>query len=445
LRAWFALPQTVAARRPGLAWQALAVALLLTGTFSYGMWRLHGEPFRRGPRVALLQGNEPQAVRNAKYNDVDEAKIKADAETHVDYLALHDIAERAKPDLIIWPETSYHRDGVDYSLEFLTVALETARKHYQAEAKGVQPPTLAQWRQMWIEHSNPAILSEAKTWRSAELLGLNCDELQVHGSRKFRNSALLVLPGGKYAGRYDKVHRVPWGEYVPLKDWIPAMNAFAPYDHEYSIAPGDEMTRFPLGEYSFGAVICYEDSDPYLARQLVKGPEDNAWLDYLTRLVAGGMYDHLPRTSPNAKPVDFLINTSNDGWFDGTSEHEEHLAICRFRAVECRRSVVRAVNMGISALIDGNGRVLAPIGTQEVADRVPVWEINGETNDLPVSRWSNYKKVAGVRIAQVPIDGRGSLYVRWGDWLPAACWVVVLLALLWPASVARGKPQPASK
>src|SRR5262249_38622392 len=218
-------------------------------------------------------------VRNAKYNDVDEAKVKADAETHVDYLALHDIAERAKPDLIVWPETSYHRDGVDYSNDFLNASLEIARNHYNAGGKGVEPPTLARWRQVWIEHYNSAIMSEAKTWQSAELLGLNMDEIQVSGSRKFRNSALLLLPGGNYGGRYDKVHRVPWGEYVPLKDWIPAMNAFAPYDHDYSIAPGDEMTRFPLGANRFGTVICYEDSDPYLARQLVKRPDDPAPLD----------------------------------------------------------------------------------------------------------------------------------------------------------------------
>jgi apolipoprotein N-acyltransferase len=144
------------------------------------------------------------------------------------------------------------------------------------------------------------------------------------------------------------------------------------------------------------------------------------------------MYNHLPRPSSNAKPVDFLINTSNDGWFDGTSEHEEHLAICRFRAVECRRSVVRAVNMGISAVIDSNGRVLALNKASLADDRVSVWEINGQSNDLPVSEWKNYKKVAGVLIASVPIDSRDSHYVRWGDWLPTLCWLVVAAGMLWP-------------
>src|SRR6185369_15796924 len=60
------------------------------------------------------------------------------------------------------------------------------------------------------------------------------------------------------------------------------------------------------------------------------------------------------------KPVDFLVNRANDGWFHGTSEHEEHLVVSLFRAIENRRALVRSVNMGISAVIDPNGRVLKP-------------------------------------------------------------------------------------
>ena len=100
------------------------------------------------------------------------------------------------------------------------------------------------------------------------------------------------------------------------------------------------------------------------------------------------------------RPVDFLVNISNDGWFDGTEEHEQHLAICRFRAVEARRSVVRAVNMGISAVIDPDGRVIA----------------------LPGETWSTSKKMDGIVTATVPLDTRDSLYARLGDWVPATCW-----------------------
>jgi apolipoprotein N-acyltransferase len=162
------------------------------------------------------------------------------------------------------------------------------------------------------------------------------------------------------------------------------MNRFAPYDGPYSVRPGESFTRFPLGPFRFGVIICYEDTDPLLARQYV-------------------------RFSGDDPPVDFLINVSNDGWFDGSSEHEEHLAICRFRAIECRRSIARAVNMGISAVIDGNGRVIA----------------------LPEPTLAESKKVAAVLTAVIPIDRRFSLYAAWGDWLPWGCWGLLALALAW--------------
>src|SRR4051812_17084934 len=62
-----------------------------------------------------------------------------------------------------------------------------------------------------------------------------------------------------------KVHYVPFGEYVPLRDVLPWLKWFAPYDYDYSIRPGDRFTRFALGGYRFGVLICYEDTDPDLA------------------------------------------------------------------------------------------------------------------------------------------------------------------------------------
>jgi apolipoprotein N-acyltransferase len=155
----------------------------------------------------------------------------------------------------------------------------------------------------------------------------------------------------------------------------------------------------------------------------------------LPQIITGGMYSHLPADPPNKPPVDFLVNISNDGWFDGTEEHEQHLAVGRFRAVECRRSMVRAVNMGISAVIDSNGRVLAPTKERTIGGMISVWEINSADNpeDLPPDRWHEFKKTAGVIIADVPLDTRSTLYARWGDWLPASCWLIVCIGLLWPA------------
>src|SRR5262249_19103627 len=148
------------------------------------------------------------------------------------------------------------------------------------------------------------------------------------------NSALYITSDGVVAGRYDKIHCVPFGEYVPFRKALPWMKKFSPYDFDYSIWPGESQQRFALDAYRYGVLICYEDTDAELTKNYATPPGDGP-------------------------PADFLINISNDGGFDGTSEHEEHLAICRFRAIECRRAIGRAVNMGISAVIDGNGRVVA--------------------------------------------------------------------------------------
>jgi apolipoprotein N-acyltransferase len=222
---------------------------------------------------------------------------------------------------------------------------------------------------------------------------------------------LIQAPAGGSGGRYDKIHRVLFGEYVPLRDWLPWMDWFAPYDYDYSVSPGEHLTRFPVSAaaaarpYRFGVIICFEDTDPYLARQYV-------------------------RSKGGEPAVDFLLNISNDGWFDGTSEHEEHLAICRFRAVECRRAVARAVNMGVSAVIDGSGRVLEPASVQHLGG-VQLWEAGGgRLVAFPGPRWARYKKVSALLTAVIPIDRRTSLYAAWGDWLPWGCWLVLGLGLL---------------
>lgn len=348
-RRLLALPETPDPAVP--RWHAGAVALLLAGVLGYGAVRLGQEEFTPGPRVALVQGNLDQRLKNAAAAAADPEDLVGRIVRH--YAELTDQAVMQRPDLIVWPETSYPEDWIE-------------------SPAGRPDPYSAKLAQ-----------TVAQRWQTPVLLGLNVQERDPGDALRRYNSALLIRPDAQVAGRYDKIHRVPFGEYVPLREELPWMNAFAPYDFEYSIRAGTDTTRFPLGPLHFGVVICYEDTDPLLARQYVRA--------------TGG------------RPLaDFLVNISNDGWFDGTSEHEEHLAICRFRAVECRRAVARSVNMGVSAVIDGSGRVIA----------------------LPGPSWEASKKVAGVVTAVVPLDRRGSFYAAWGDWLPWGCWVVVGVGLV---------------
>jgi apolipoprotein N-acyltransferase len=433
-------------RRPvsatSLGVQAACVVVLVGVVVGYGLWQLGRGGFEPGPRVALVQGNIPQSVRNdSSGGDGVSGDMMLD---HYDLITFVAARQQNKPDLVVWPETCYPEEWKDL-------------------AEGVSLEETPEWWRAWNTGWKQTVAESPRYWPTNVLLGVNFSLLGPDGKERRRNSVLLIrdltvpakasyllgqhataqttlsgVPIGPLAqvvsaeamarwwefakgqpdGRYDKMHLVPFGEYVPLREWLPFMDRFAPYDFDYSVQPGERQTRFRLGKYSFGAVICYEDTDPFLARQLA--------------LPDGDM-----------PPVDFIVNATNDGWFDGLAEHEEHLALARFRAVESRRPLVRAVNMGISAVIDGNGSVLIPEPRGEypfdarhhhVLKSVPLWEADFSTSSppsLPTWRWSEFKKTHGVLTAVLPLDGRPSLYAAWGDWLPQACWVVVGLAVTW--------------
>lgn len=339
------------ARRPIVS--TVVTVLLCLGSIVYGTSRLDHAPFLEGPRVAAIQGSVPQMKKMERGQDL---------VTTYKNLYLAALAQSPRPDLVLWPETCCAVDWFE--------PLSPSQEWEVPEA----------YREGLAEAQRQLLASQPHT---NVLLGLNGYNWQ--NGRQFKsNSAVLIGRGGHYQGRYDKMHLVPFGEYVPFKETLPWMSLFTPYKHDYSCRPGERWTRFPLKvgnrDYRFGCLICYEDSDPYLARQYVR-----------------------------SEPVNFIVNISNDGWFDGTEEHEQHLAICRFRAIEARRAIVRSVNMGVSCAIDSDGRVIA----------LP----------RPGEPWSASKKMEDVMTVVVPIDDRESWYARVGDWLPAACWFAIAVSL----------------
>jgi apolipoprotein N-acyltransferase len=385
-RALFGLREPVSAStRLGLITQTAIVGLLVAGALIYGQFRLGQDSFDPGPRLALLQGNLDQDVRN----DASESEqVAQQAFDHVRRLCDLAALERPQPQLLVWPENSCPQEWTE---------------------KPTGRPT---------PRSSDFAHRAADRWHTNVLFGLE-GYSQDPGEKELRyNSAVLVTAheeSGNYrgqpSGRYDKIHRVPFGEYVPFQEAFPWMKTFAPYDFEYSIRSGKEFTRFDLASYRFGVLICFEDTDPYLARQYVGNHDSNS-------------------------KIDFFVNISNDGWWRGTSGHDQHLAISRFRAIENRRAVCRSVNMGISTVIDGNGRVLEP-RTVKAVDNIKIWEIPTDQEiptELPVSRWSEFKQVQGVLSASVPIDHRTSLYAQWGDWFAWGCWIVVGVGLAWSLS-----------
>jgi apolipoprotein N-acyltransferase len=332
---------------------------LLLATILYGIVRLQHADFEPGPNVALIQGNLGQEFREARGETMAQhyAKLAVEASTP---------KEGFRPDLVIWPETSYVDPWFDLKsgVELRQTSLQFQRAH-----------------NLFRDGASENVAR----WRVPQLLGLNSIEWESDEKQWKYNSAILMDARGNYKGRYDKIHLVPFGEYVPFRETFPFMKWFTPYEGDYSCKPGEMYTRFDVkGQertYLFGVIICYEDSDPALGRAFVE---------------------------PGTDKVDFLVNISNDGWFKGEAEHEQHLAIARFRAVESRRSLVRAVNMGVSAIIDPDGRVLA----------------------LPGETWAKSKQVEGVVRGNVPIDQRASLYAQFGDWFPMLCWLVMLGVLI---------------
>ena len=407
-RRWYGPGLAPRQRRVVLLAQALGLLAAVCATLAYGLWRLSQDAQTPGPHIALIQGNVPQGIRNESAGPAGAGQMSAARWAELHYIGLCDLAQTFWPDLIVWPETSFWRDW-----------WELAPGHSR---QGIP----VNWKEeLSLQFSESLVIN--LRWPTPLLLGLNGNVLQVDNRPRRYNSALLFAPTGEILGRYDKIHRVPFGEYVPLRDLIPWMKTFAPYDFDYEVAEGSRHPQLPLvgrdqRRYVFGSTICYEDTDPVIGR-----PYGN-------------------RAGPSA--VDFIVNSSNDGWFDGTAEHEQHLANCRFRAIECRRSVARSVNMGISAVVDGNGRVLRPhplpqpdwlrllavaptgggiaaLPWKPLLDYRPVvhvWDIPANAEELPVRQWHEYKKIPGVLLATIPLDCRSSFYAWAGDWLPWSCW-----------------------
>ena len=233
--------------------------------------------------VALLQGNIDQA---SKWNPAMQAA------TIELYRRLSLEAATNTPTLIVWPETA---------APFFF--------RYEPALRG-------------------RVLDIAAETGSYLLVGSPDVERASVGAEgdRFYNSAFLVSPNRELLGKYDKIHMVPFGEYVPLKSILFFVHKLA-----YGIGdfePGRTHTVFHLPRGRFGVTICYEVIFPDQVRRYVK------------------------------QGADFLVNITNDAWFGRSAAPGQHLAMAALRAAENRRYLIRAANTGISAIIDPTGRIV---------------------------------------------------------------------------------------
>jgi apolipoprotein N-acyltransferase len=184
------------------------------------------------------------------------------------------------------------------------------------------------------------------------------------------NSAALLDSAGALNFIYDKIHLVPFSEYVPWRKWL-----FFARDLTGLVGDFQHGTQYKVGHLpggTFSVFICYEAIFPSEVRRFT---------------LAGAA---------------LFVNISDDGWFGGSSAPPQHLAMARVRAVENRRWLLRDTNNGITVSVDPYGRIVA---------RLPA-DTRGEL-DAPY----------GFRTDITP-------YARWGDWLPWLCVIAALVLLL---------------
>jgi apolipoprotein N-acyltransferase len=147
----------------------------------------------------------------------------------------------------------------------------------------------------------------------------------IGGERREFNSAEFIAPNGTFIGRYDKIHLVPFGEYVPYKGMIAFAGTLTQGVGEFS--RGKYRKVFQSGGHSYGIFICYE----------------SVFADEIRHFAELG--------------ADVFVNISDDGWYGDTSAPWQHLNMARMRAVENDRWILRATDTGVTAAIDPYGRV----------------------------------------------------------------------------------------
>ena len=271
--------------------ESVTACFLIANMITYGHVRVaaidKSMHHARSLDVALIQGNIDQ---NLKWNSLYQSQT-------IDiYRSLSLQSVPSPGGLIVWPET--------------------AMPFYFLQRNALQA----------------AVIDVAVTSRSALLFG--SPSYEGKGSNiSYMNSAYLLGLDGSLQGRYDKVHLVPYGEYVPLRSLFPFINKLVAGVGDFKQGKG----YYPLntGDHRLGVLICYEGILPEAAREYKR------------------------------RNADLLVNITNDAWFGRTSAPYQHLSMTVFRAIENRLYLVRAANTGISAIIDPTGRILSSTGIFE--------------------------------------------------------------------------------
>jgi apolipoprotein N-acyltransferase len=321
------------AKRPSKLVVSLVLAVVvIVGLLVYGNLRLTEweRKIANAPteKMAVAQGSIEQEL---KWEPEMRVKIL------MTYQDLTHQAARSDPWLTVWPETS---------LPFVFL----------------KDPGVTSWMKDLVKETGGAILFGAPAYE------------EDADTTRYYNRAYVLDAQGEVTGHYDKVHLVPFGEYVPLKKILFFVNKITQAVGDYY--PGKKGTSLPLDDQKIGVLICYESIFPDLAREAVK----------------------------NGATILSII--TNDAWFGRSAAAYQHFDQAILRAVENRRAVLRAANTGISGIILPDGRVTHRLGLF----------------------------VPGVLNGPAPLIDETTFYTAAGDLIPQAglaVAVVVMLAALY--------------
>jgi apolipoprotein N-acyltransferase len=189
------------------------------------------------------------------------------------------------------------------------------------------------------------------------------------------NAAFLVTPDRRTAAVYRKIQLVPFGEFIPLQQWVsfvaPLVGGLATF------APGDEVVMLPVAGHRVSTAICYEVIFPHLAREAV------------------------------ANGSELLTTITNDAWYGRTSAPYQHFALASMRAIEQGRYLVRAANTGISGAVDPYGRVVEKsVIFEQTGMVVDVRFLQGRTLYSRIGDVAAYASVAVIVLALVTLRRR---------------------------------------
>jgi apolipoprotein N-acyltransferase len=218
---------------------------------------------------------------------------------------------------------------------------------------------------------------ETRSWVVSGAVGIqNAMQAPPQATTIF-NSAVLVSPAGDWVSRYDKVHLVPFGEYVPFRRLFAFAGGLTKEVGDFQA--GTSRAPLDAGGVKLGVFICYESIFPDEVRQFA------------------------------FTGAQVLVNISNDGWYGDSGAYAQHLNQSRMRAVENNRWLLLDTNTGVTASVDPNGRLVA---------------------QLP-------RKVRATLIAPYALSDVTTFYTRHGDWFAYLCAIISIVMLLTSISFRR--------